>query len=367
MKNLLRKFLLIFMTFSMILSINIVSHAENEVEENMVDSYDYDYHKNLFSMSSEDITLREDVYGDVFICTSGTATIDTFISGNVFICASNIEISENSQIEASLFTMSENLTILGVVDGNVYSICQDFILEEMAYINLDLFLTSQNVNINGQIYRDANLSAGKIAFSENAHIGEDLNYSSEQEIAIPDGVVSGNVKYSNTTYTETRQNEVSQWIYSALSFIILVIALFIISKWIHCKFMKEHTNFIHDLPKYLLYGILGFIVTPIISILFLILGITAPLSVILFFLYFILMLIASAITLITISNLCNEKLKEKLAINDTLRTILVLILLCIAYKLLKLIPTVGFIVTLAFVIIGYGILMKSIIPTKQEN
>ena len=79
------------------------------------------------------------------------------------------------------------------------------------------------------------------------------------------------------------------------------------------------------------------------------------------------MLIASAITLITISNLCNEKLKEKLAINDTLRTILVLILLCIAYKLLKLIPTVGFIVTLAFVIIGYGILMKSIIPTKQEN
>lgn len=383
MKNISKKFLIIFITFSIMISINLISKATNEL---MRDSSDLDAisneaqdiyedyeenstnsgrEKNYFSISSNDVTVSKDVVGDVFICTSGTATIDASISGNVFICATNIKISKDAEIYSSLFGASENLNILGSIGGNVYSASKNFTLAETAYVDLDLFLTAQNSDIKGSIYGDAYISGEKIAISENAYIEGNLNYSSEKEINIPEDVVDGKINFSKSSYEQDNsKNTINEWIYSAFSYIIFVVVLFIICKWINCKFVNAHTNFISNLPKYLLYGLLGLIVIPIICVILLVLQITASLSFILLAIYCIFMLIASASIVIVLSNLCAEKLKDKLKMNDTLRAIICIIVFCIVYKLLQLIPTIGFILTLAFAIVGFGLLMKSTFPTK---
>lgn len=400
MKNIFKNFLIIFITFSLILSINIISNAENELveedyepetvmtdeddiildgdedydfyDENDIDDdehmvTDYSYEKNYFSISSNNVNVDQDVYGDAFICTSGTATIDSAIYGNVFICASKVEITEYAEINCSLFIVSESSTILGSIYGNVYSVSRDFNLGATAYLDLDLFVTSQNVNIEGSIYRDANISGDKIAISDTADIDGDLNYSSEKEINIPEGIVNGNVNYSSNINVQNTNNKnaIKEWFLSTISYIIFAIVLFIICKWINCKFINAYPDFVSNLPKYLLYGILGIIAIPIVAIILLAIGITMSLSFILLSIYFILMLIASSSVIITLSSLCAEKLKEKLNINDTLRTILFIAILSIVYELLQLIPILGTIVTFAFVILGFGLLIKSALPSKQ--
>ena len=94
---------------------------------------------------------------------------------------------------------------------------------------------------------------------------------------------------------------------------------------------------------------------------------TASLAAILFIVYFLFMLIASASVIISISMICADKLKEKIKINDTLRTVLTIAVLCIVYRLLQLIPVIGVIVTLLVGIIGFGLLLKSLVPAKEQN
>ena len=127
-----------------------------------------------------------------------------------------------------------------------------------------------------------------------------------------------------------------------------------------CKFIDMYPDFIANMPKYLLYGLLALIITPIASIVLLTLGFTANIALLLIAVYIMLMLISSSIAIIIISELCSDKLKEKFKVNDTLRTIISIIVLCIAYKLLQLVSIIGFIITFALVLIGLGLLIKRV-------
>ena len=90
------------------------------------------------------------------------------------------------------------------------------------------------------------------------------------------------------------------------------------------------------------------------------------LAFILMAIYFVLLLIASSVFIITLSKLLAEKLHEKFDnSSNILLTILSIAVLSIVYKILQLIPVLGVLVTFLFVIIGIGILIKNIIPTKE--
>ena len=92
------------------------------------------------------------------------------------------------------------------------------------------------------------------------------------------------------------------------------------------------------------------------------------LAFILMAIYFVLMLIASSIVVIILSKLAVEKLQPKFEkMNNTLLTVLSIAILSIIYKIFQLIPVLGTLITFVFVVIGIGILIKSIIPTKQQK
>ena len=149
---------------------------------------------------------------------------------------------------------------------------------------------------------------------------------------------------------------------------IFVIVIFMISKWLNCEFINNYPDFAQNLPKSLLYGLLGLIITPIVCILLLILGVTINLSLVLMAIYFILLFISSSIVIIILAKLMSDKLHTKFEkANDTLLSILSIAVLSLVYKILQLIPTFGIIVTFAFVIVGIGILINSIIPTKEQK
>jgi len=122
--------------------------------------------KNFFSASPNNIELSDDIIGDAFILSGGTVTIDCNILGNVFICARNVIITDNTHIYASLFNVSEDVSIQGLIDGNSYITCQNFDLKSTTTLGLDLFLVSQNCNIDGTILRNVSMAGKNIKVSE---------------------------------------------------------------------------------------------------------------------------------------------------------------------------------------------------------
>lgn len=397
MKNILRKILIIFIL--LVSSISVLSLADNEVDnsesvnyndevipisddaddtsnvdasEDTTEEDETDYNtqdstsKNYFYAGTEDVKITTPVEGDVFVVTSGNVTIDTDISGNAFICANTVTIGEYSLIEASLFNASNSLILSGDVGINVYNISRNFTLS--GNVDSDVFSSSAQSNLDGCISGNANISSENITISDELSIEGDLNYSSKKQVAIPENTVEGKVNFSSIN-TDTKVNTITKmndFLTSVLSLAVLAIVLFVIGKWLNCKFINTYPDFVKNLPKSLLYGFLALIVIPIASLILLICGVTINLAFILTALYLVLLLVASSIVIVILSKLVAEKLNVKFEkANNTLLTILSIIVLSIVYKLIQLIPVLGSITIFAFLIIGIGILINNIIPNKE--
>ena len=401
MKNILRKILIIFIL--LISSISVLSLADNEVDNSESVNYndevmpisddandasnvdasedttevdetedEYDYptkdstSKNYFYAGTEDVNITTPVKGDVFVVTSGNVTIDTDICGNAFICANTVTIGEYSIIEASLFNASNSLILSGDVGINVYNISKNLTLS--GTVDYDVFSSSAQSNLSGYISRNANISSENITISDELSIEGDLNYSSKKQVDIPENTVKGKVNFSsiNTDTEVSTITKMNDFLTSVLSLAVLAIVLFVIGKWLNCKFISTYPDLVKNLPKSLLYGFLTLIVVPVISLILLICGVTINLAFILTALYLVLLLIASSIVIVILSKLVAEKLNVKFEkANNTLLTILSIIVLSIVYKLIQLIPVLGSITIFAFLIIGIGILINNIIPNKE--
>ena len=377
MKNIFKKLIFIFILLTIsIASISFANYDNEVVPISMDGDMPVDItssqdvvppnQKNYFYVGTDDVYLSIPVEGDVFIVSGGTVNIDTTVTGNAFICSPSVIISENATVNASMFTVTNSLNIVGSIGVNVYNVSDDFTLGGI--IKNDLFNTSNKATLNGAIYDSANISSENITISEDANIEKNLNYSSKEVINIPDNIVKGEIKYSLIDTKQDNSFDLNDFIFSVISFMIFVIVIFMISKWLNCEFINNYPDFAQNLPKSLLYGLLGLIITPIVCILLLILGVTINLSLVLMAIYFILLFISSSIVIIALAKLMSDKLHTKFEkANDTLLSILSIAVLSLVYKILQLIPTFGIIVTFAFVIVGIGILIKSIIPTKEQK
>lgn len=397
MKNILRKILIIFIL--LVSSISVLSLADNEVDnsesvnyndeiipisddaddtsnvdasEDTTEADETDYNtqdstsKNYFYAGTEDVNITTPVEGDVFVVTSGNVTIDTDISGNAFICANTVTIGEYSLIEASLFNASNSLILSGDVGINVYNISRNFTLS--GNVDCDVFSSSAKSNLDGCISGNANISSENITISDELSIEGDLNYSSKEQITIPENTVKGSTNFAsiNEDTEVSTLTKINAFLTSVLSLAVLAIVLFVIGKWLNCKFINTYPDFVKNLPKSLLYGFLALIIIPIASLILFICGVTINLAFILTALYLVLLLIASSVVIIVLSKLVAEKLNVKFEkANNTLLTILSIIVLSIVYKLIQLIPVLGSITIFAFLIIGIGILINNLIPNKE--
>ena len=403
MKNMFKKFSIIFIALLIVLSTGCISHAENDsindstekildsiyqpdsipplpegiipstaedtfkTYENPLISAKNTSGKNFFEASANDVNINNSVTGDVYVLSGGTVTINTYISGNVFICARKVVIGKDTKIMSSLFNASQSIKIDGNILGNVYVVSQDFDLTEFSSLGLDLSLAAENIKVNGIISRDASITGADINISNSAQINGDLNYSTSKEITIPDNVVKGSTIYNKISTEEKQENNKNDIIYSCLSFVILAIVLFLIFKWLNNRVIYEHQNFTKNFVKYILFGFLGLLITPIICLIIALFGFTINIALLLFAIYFMIIMISSATLVIILSNLCANKFKDQFKINDTLKNVIFIAILGLVYKLVQLIPVFGGILTFVATLIGIGILIKCIIPEKQSK
>lgn len=355
----------------------VTTSADNEQETSAVDSSlqnfsDENYKQNDVYLTGDDITIDYIVDGNLFVIAN-SVTINAQIGGDAFICANTVNISEEGYILNNLFTLAKDINIKGVV-YDLYTLSQNTNID--GYIYRDMKASTGNLNIAGIIGRNAFVNCSNINFSDNStsddgstitskgRIAGNLNYSSENEFDISNENVQGTINYTKKIANKTSNKNISDYIMSAISFIITVILIALICKWLAPKFSKEcNTLLTKNTWGTLAYGILTPIILVVAFIALLVLNITSSFALLLIPLFILLLLLGTSIFVIAFNNIICEKFKfEKTTQHYASLAVSALVL-----WIIKLIPVVGSLVSFVASLFGIGIIAYSIIPHNAKK
>ena len=327
--------------------------------------------------------------GDVYL--SGTdVTIDYIVDGNLFIIANNVTISSQIGGDAFIFANSVTVTETGYVFSNLFTTATNVDIKGVAY---DLYALSDTVNITGYVYRDIKVSCntlnmngtiGRNAFvncstinfaqqssdveednpttiTSQGIISGDLNYTAKEEASIPEGAVEGNVNFNKEEITSIN---LQSYLLSLGSFLVLTIVIWLLILWLAPKFKEKSSNLASNriLPIIGL-GILTPIALLIVSIILLLINITASVAAFIFIIWLALILISKPIFIIVINNLICNKLK----IEKTIGIFGISIISSIVVWALGLIPYVGTLISIITIVLGLGALVASIVLKDKKE
>lgn len=316
-------------------------------------------------------------------------------------------LEQKSKVNGNVFISANKLVLNGDIGGSLYGTLKNFDMKYFGFISRDLHLTTEEAILNGSIYRDSFITAKNITthdkfinkgnftitnannltfsgeISGNATINTknitlknkendnnlickiagNLSYSSNEEIEIPEGTVLKEVKYSNYKNMNSKNivSNVLDYIFNIIGLLILAHIIYVLIHKFTPKYLDKISNITGlNLLKYLGIGLGFLILIPIISILLLISNVGSILGIILLLIYIILLLIAKPMFIISIATFAKNKLKKDFNIY------LYILLVDIILSLIALIPYVGFIISILVILIGFGIIIKNLIHSKNK-
>ena len=345
-------------------SVVVTSDTNNTQEVDTTSSTANWVNTDLY-LAEDKVTIDKVVDGNAFVAAK-EVTVTGEIGGDLFVVADKVTI-EGGYVYSSLFVCANEVTINGVV-YDVYAISNNFNLGSNGFIYRDLKVTGSNINLSGKIRRDAYISAKSLTLNEQsgAIVYGNLEYSTPSEITIPEGAVSGNVKYNvNTSNTEKETSVASiilGYVSEAIQALLLTFVLTAILLWLTPKFVNRVGNM--SVGKS--FASLGIgVVTPVVLV---IVALLLALSVVglkmllpAAFIFVAFSLIASSITSIFFGKLFTRLLKTDSKVKFVLFTLLSNLVLWLLTK----IPFVGVFIGLLVYAFGIGTLLVNIVCRKE--
>ena len=316
------------------------------------------------------VTIDTPVDGNLFIMAN-TVTINTQIGGDAFIFANTLNIEENGYILNNVFACANTINVKGVA-YNIYSVGNTLTID--GFIYRDVKSVCNTLNINSMIGRNVFVDCSSITFKEKPNtedtpsitsygsIQGDLNYSSDQEISIPDGYVSGETHFSqlqNNTF------DISNYMYSLGAILVSAIVLWLIGLWISPKLLHNtsHSMTLRKVLQIIGLGILVPVIITLLSVIILLIPITSQLTILLLCVLVILFFISTSVAIINVNTMICNKLK----ITQNLYKLGFLIVTTIIYWLLTLIPYVGMVISLIAIIWGIGSISYTLLIKEKSD
>lgn len=384
------KIIAIFITLILLFSTTAV-FAENEVAENTpventqtegiseenqtaediqsaAKTDENNYKKSDVYLTGDDVTIDYIIDGNLFVCAKNV-TLNSQIGGDAIIIAENLTINKEAYIFSNLFTTSKCIDIKGVV-YDVYA-CAETINLTGGYIYRDIKAFCNTLNVNGSVGRNAFIDCAHMNFNteENSKgtIYGNLNYTSNSEISIPDGAVSGETKFTkSTTYSEEKSTSdiIAQYLLNLGTFLAFVLIIWLICLWLTPKFLESTNNYVGKKTLSVLgIGLIALIIIPICCILLFILRLTSTFGLLLMALYIISIALSMSVFTIT----ANRFLCTKLKINKNIGIFGMLIVSGTIIWVLTKIPYAGPIISFIITVLGLGIIISYILPKKEKK
>lgn len=360
-------FVLLCGSFSFVVNAADIHEAETktEVPNNIKNGDEY--------LCGQDVTVEDPIDGNLYVIAN-TVTIKSQIVGDAFILANQLVIEKEGYIYSNLFACAQSITI----NGNAYDVyaCTNNFNISGGYVYRDLHICSSYVNIAGIVGRNASISCDNLSFgtgnsndvneisdsNSKGIINGNLEYSAKAEASIPEGSVTGETKF--TPVVVNNKVPIMQYVISAISFLCLVIFIWLMLLWLSPKFLNKTSELLKTKKSSIaLYGILGIILAPIVSVLLLISSIASNVGLLILALYIVLLCVSKSFFTIAINKLICTKLK----IEKNLATFGMLIVSGLIVWSVGLIPYVGSILGFFMIWIGLGILLTYIIPERKKS
>lgn len=328
-------------------------------------------------LTGDNVTVDYIVDGNLFIFAN-TVTINSQIGGDAFICANSVNVGEQGYIFSNLFTFAKNVTIDGVV-YDLYAGAENTTIN--GYVYRDIHIGADCVNILGTIGRNAYIDCSSLNFVANSNetsnnqeettpttkamISGNLNYSAKTEASIPEGTVTGETSFEQQKVKTNDTNNIQEKIMSLVSFVVTIVAIWLLCLWLAPKFLKNNTSLLTTkkvLPV-IGFGLLTPIVAIFLAIMFFILEITATLGLLLILAFIAFIAISTSIFAITLNTIICHKLK----IEKTMATFGMLVATSIVLWLIGLIPLFGSILGIIVVFLGMGMIISSLVLKDKKE
>lgn len=308
------------------------------------------------------VLLNGYINGNSFL-VGQQVTISGYVKGDLFVMANSLVIESGAEVTGTVFALAREMKVLGKV-SDVYALSQEFTLAENGFVARDLNLSASTVIFQGKVGRDVNLSASTLSFDDGAKnlIGGDLNYSSQNEITIPEGVVLGKVNFEKVTVEQPSTAKIiSNYITNFIIVVLYAAIVIILATFITPNFAKKVTYSMTKKPFIsALIGIGAIVFIPIVSVILLLTGILAYAGLSLLIAYILVLSITIAILGMAIGNYFADKLKNK----TKTKFILLSIASVTVLWLLQQVPFIGGYISIFTVVFGLGIFVYSLFTKK---
>ena len=221
--------------------VTAISETEGEALTTSEENESTSWTNSDLYVCKDKVEVSNVVDGNAYIIGK-EVTITGEIGGDLFVMAEKLNI-EGVYIYSNLFVCANEVNINGVV-YDVYAACNTFNLQNDGFVYRDMRVTANNVNLNGKVRRNAFVGANNISFAENASttIYGNLTYSSNSEIAIPEGVVSGTTTYNKVNVTDNNKSVAStilSYVLDLLKALLYTLVITLILLWLAPKFIER--------------------------------------------------------------------------------------------------------------------------------
>jgi len=310
--------------------------------------------ENIYHADSEDkYTLSENVVGNVFLAGNEIIINSQYIAGDVFVACNTVTISKDTVIDGNAYIAAQTINIDGSIYRTGYIAGKIIKLSNTSTIEYDAFIAGEKIELSGELSRSAYVFSGTLDINEGAVIGNDLVYEAEEEATIPEGAVKGEIKFNKISGREKPKSEVVlDYVKDLLGAIIFTVTVFIIVTLMSKKFNYKSQELLgkHAL-KSIGIGLFTLIIMPILAVILLVLNVTAGLGLAMIPAYILTILVANAITAISVASLICAR-------SNGMKVPIVVPIIAAILWALEEIPVIGVIVGFISILIGIGILMQ---------
>lgn len=314
------------------------------------------------------IDIAGTIDGDVY-CAGLNVTISGTVRGDILCAGQTIAISGNVQGDVRLIGQTANVS--GQIAGSASVAASAFSLSSTARVGEDLSAAANDLVLNGQIGRDAALAGatasvnGRIGRNVNAgienlqlygqaQIGGGLYYTSANEAALDEGArVAGETKRSEP---KQRKGLFEPPYVSRFGFVVyLIISLLIVSLALVLLFpgvIHETTSIAVAAPlKVLLTGFVASLAVPVIILILAITVLGVPLALLLLLIWLVILFLAGPFFGYYIG---------RLFLREQTNPFFIMALGSFVLLLFLFIPIIGFVVWLAAMWMGSGMLLQEL-------
>lgn len=271
--------------------------------------------------------------GDDVRVGGGSVRVDAVIKGDLLVAGGDVSLDDSSFVGGDVLMGGGSLMVDGTVNG-------------------DMKLAGGSIYLNSDVKGNLTLvNFDKITFGPNARIQGSLWYRAHAPLDIPKGVAKGGVIYNQIETSQIRENMPA--VLAGFSVLSLLATLFfgLILLWL-CRYYVLHAAEIaYDVTlKSVGVGFLVLILSPIAALILLITTIGIPLALTLVALWLIFLytgkVVAAMLIGYKIVKVNNQSKFSRLFGGFALGALI--------YTLIGMVPVVGWVINLVFVLIALG-------------